>query len=78
SPSEIILEILRLKEIYEAKDYISKVSIPEAVYARLEYFKKSIESLKFSLSRLEQSIQELLRQIGRVEEEISKFQQQQS
>lgn len=78
SPSETILEILRLKEICEAKDYISRVSIPEAVYARLEYFRKSMETLKINLSRLEQSIQELLIQIGRVEEEISRFQQQRS
>lgn len=77
APSKTILEILRLKEICEAKDYISRVSIPEAVYVRLEYFRKSMESLKTSLSRLDQSIQELRRQISRIEEEISKFQQQQ-
>ncbi|MBS7625061.1 hypothetical protein KEJ29_05740 [Candidatus Bathyarchaeota archaeon] len=74
-PSKMILEILRLKEISEAKDYLSKVSIPETVYARLEYLRKSIENLRMSLLRLEQSVQEFLKQLNRVEEEILKFQQ---
>lgn len=74
-PSKMILEILRLKEISEAKDYLSKVSIPETVYARLEYLRKSIENLRMSLLRLEQSIQEFLNQMDKVEKEILKFQQ---
>lgn len=73
-PSKMILEILRLKEISEAKDYLSKVSIPETVYTRLEYLRKSIENLRMSLLRLEQSMQDFLKQMNKVEEEILKFQ----
>ncbi|MEM1581641.1 MAG: hypothetical protein QXK89_03905 [Candidatus Bathyarchaeia archaeon] len=77
NPSWGISEILKLKEVYEAKNYISKVSVPEAIYARLEYFKKVMEILKFRISGLEQASQELLKQMDRLQEEISKFQQSQ-
>ncbi|MCD6469665.1 hypothetical protein J7L29_02570 [Candidatus Bathyarchaeota archaeon] len=74
NPSRYILEILKLKEVYEAKEYISKVSVPDAVFARLEFLNKNMEILKHRISNLEQAVQELLRQIDRVQEEISKFQ----
>jgi len=74
NPSKYILEILKLKEVYEAKEYISKVSVPDAVFARLEFLNKNMEILKHRISNLEQAVQELLRQIDRVQEEISKFQ----
>ncbi len=77
NPSQYVLEILKLKEVYGAKEYISKVSIPEAVFARLEFLNKNMEILKHRISNLEHSIQELVRQIDRVQEEISKFQRSQ-
>lgn len=73
SPSEMIQEIMKLKEVYEAKEYISKVSIPGAVYARLEHLRRSMETLKLRISSLEQAIQELLKQMDKVQDEISKF-----
>lgn len=73
NPSESILEVLRLKEVYGAKEYISKVSVPETVYARLEHLKVGMNTLKLRVSSLEEAIKELLRQMDRVQEEISKF-----
>ncbi len=77
NPSESILEILKLREVYEAKEYISKVSIPEIIHARLEYLKKSMEILKVRVSGLEQAARDLLRQVDKVQEEISRFQRAQ-
>jgi len=75
-PSRSIAEVLRLKEISDAKNYISKVYVPEAIYMRLEYFKRNLESFKTHALNLEQSVRELLKYISKLEEEISKFQQQ--
>jgi len=77
NPSESILEILKLKEIYETKEYISKVSVPETVFARLEHFKRGMETLKLCILNLEQAVQELLKQMDKLQEEISRFQQSQ-
>lgn len=73
NPSESILEILKLKEVYGAKEYLLRISVPEAVYVRLEHLTKSMETLKLRILGLEQAIQELLRQMDRVQEEIQKF-----
>ena len=75
NPSEGILEILKLKETYEAKEYISKISVPEAVFTRLEHFKKGMETLKLRILNLEQAVQELLKQMDKLQEEISRFRQ---
>lgn len=77
NPSQHILEILRLKEVYEAKEYLSKVSVPDAIFARLEFLNKNMEILKSRISKFEQAIQELLKQIDKVQEEILKFQRSQ-
>lgn len=76
NPSKGMIEVLRLKEISDAKDYISRIHVPGAVYIRLEYLKKSLESFKAHVSSLEQSARDLLKHVDRVKEEISKFQRQ--
>jgi len=73
-PSKSISEVLRLKEISDAKDYISRIYLPETVHMRLDYLKKNLESFKMNVLSLEQSARELLKYISRLEEEISKFQ----
>ncbi|MEM0010852.1 MAG: hypothetical protein QXW39_06770 [Candidatus Bathyarchaeia archaeon] len=75
NPSKSISEVLRLKEISNAKDYISRIHIPEAVDMRLEYFRRSLENFKALVLSLEQSARELLKYMERLEEEISRFQQ---
>lgn len=76
-PSEGILEILKLREVYEAKEYISKVSVPEAVYMKIEHLKKSMEALKFRISNLEEAIKDLLEQMEKFQEATSVFQKEQ-
>lgn len=76
-PSEGIFEILKLKEVYESKEYISKVSVPEAVYMKIEHLKKSVEALKFRISNLEEAIKDLLRQMEKFQEATSVFQKEQ-
>ncbi|MEM1716304.1 MAG: hypothetical protein QXN24_01625 [Candidatus Bathyarchaeia archaeon] len=76
NPSKSISEVLRLKEMSETKDYISRIYVPEAVYLRLEYFRRSLESFKAHVSSLERSARELLKYISKIEEEISKLQRQ--
>jgi DNA repair ATPase RecN len=77
NPSKIILEVMRLKEVSEAKDYLSKVSVPEAVYTRLEHLRERLEALRSRILNLEQTAGELLKYMDRLEEEISRFQQPQ-
>lgn len=76
-PSEGILELLKLREIYEAKEYISRVSVPETVYVKLEHLKRSMETLRLRISSLEQTIKDLLKQMDKFQEEASVFQQEQ-
>jgi len=72
-PSEGISMLLRLKEVYDAKDYLSAVSIPEAMYIRLEGLKREIGNLKTSIANIEQALSELKRNLETILDEISKF-----
>jgi len=71
-PSEVIADILRLKEVHDAKDYISAVHVPEAVHARFLVLKKHLENLRSQMSNLEKNLEKIRTQIGIVEEEIKK------
>ncbi len=75
-PSDGVLELLKLREVYEAKEYISRVSVPETVYVKLEHLKRSMETLRFRISILDQAIKDLLKQMDRFQEEASVFQQE--
>ncbi len=78
SASESISEILKLKEIYQSKSYLSRVSVPEVVYARFDGLKREMENLKIRLTEIERMMQELARQIDVVETEMVKFQTESS
>jgi len=72
-PSEGISMLLRLKEVYDAKNYLSAVSIPEVMYVRLESLKREIGNLKISIVHVEQALSELKQNLETVLDEISKF-----
>jgi uncharacterized coiled-coil protein SlyX len=72
-PSETIATILKLKEIYDAKEYLSAIPVPEAVHVRFTSLKKDIEKLKLSISNLERSVAELRGNLDHITEELSKF-----
>jgi len=73
SPSEGIATILKLKEVYDSKEYLSAIPVPEVTYVRLASLKKNIEKLKLAVSGLEHSLSELRTNLDTVVKEISKY-----
>jgi len=73
NPSEGIATLLRLKEVYDAKEYLSAISIPEATYVRFEGLKKEIKSLRLSIASIERALENLKHSLDGVAAEISKF-----
>lgn len=73
SPSEGIATILKLKEVYDSKEYLSAIPVPEVTYVRLASLKKNIEKLKLAVSGLEHSLSELRTNLDSVVKEISKY-----
>ena len=73
NPSESISTILRLKEVYDAKEYLSAVSVPEATYVRFEGLKKEMRNLRISIANIEQALKDLKHSLDSVSAEISKF-----
>jgi len=72
-PSEVITEILKLREVYGAKGYLSDILVPEAVHARFMVLKEQLESLRLHMSDLEKAFEEIRPHMDIVEEEIRKF-----
>jgi len=72
-PSEVISEILKLKEVYAAKDYLSALPVPETVHARFLGLKKRLENLRSHIFNLEKGLEDIKTQMDAVEEEIEKF-----
>ncbi len=73
NPSEVIMTILKLKEVYDSKEYLSAIPVPEVTYIRLASLKNDIEKLKITISGLERSLSELRTNLNNVVEEISKY-----
>jgi hypothetical protein len=73
SPSEGIAAILKLKEVYDSKEYLSAIPVPEVTYVRFASLKNDIESLKLAVTNLERQLSELRTNLDNVVEEISKF-----
>ncbi len=72
-PSESLSAVLKLKEVYDAKEYLSAIPVPGAIYTRFLGLKKNIENLETSLSNLEQVLKDLRKNLGSVVDEMSKF-----
>ena len=73
APSKSIVQILKLKEVYNAKDYLSTVPVPEVVYIWFASLRKQIENLGFYMEGLEKALADVRASIDAVLEEISKF-----
>jgi len=73
NPSEGIATLLRLKEVYDAKEYLSAISVPEATYVRLEGLKKEIKNLRLSIASIERALEDLKQSLDAVASEVSKF-----
>jgi hypothetical protein len=76
NPSEGIIEILKLKEIHDTKEYLSAIPVPKATYVRFKGLRKDIENLRHSVSNLERSIGELRKNLNIVVEDMSDFRPQ--
>ena len=55
-PSPVIQEILKLREVYEAKEYLASVQIPKAFQAKLNHLNEHIEMFSTSLTNLEKAL----------------------
>jgi hypothetical protein len=73
NPSKGISTIIRLKEVYDTKEYLSAIPIPEVAYAKFINLKKEIQILKQSSSNLEQDLKKFRELLNQVIEEISRF-----
>ncbi len=73
NPSESITEVLKLKDVYDAKEYLSAIPVPEATYVRFEGLRQNIGRLKLSVSQLEQTLGKLRHDLDSVVEETAKF-----
>ena len=73
NPSEGIVAILKLKEVYDSKEYLSAIPVPEVTYVRFASLKNDMESLKLAVTNLERQLSELRTNLDSVVEEISKF-----
>jgi hypothetical protein len=73
NPSEGIVAILKLKEVYDSKEYLSAIPVPEVTYVRFASLKNDIEGLKLAVTNLERQLSELRTNLDSVVEEISKF-----
>jgi len=72
-PSAAIQEILKLKEVYEAKEYIATVQVPETIQTRLTHLNQRVEALSNSLSHLEKALDTVKENLNNLQEEALKF-----
>jgi len=71
--SPAIEEILKLREIYGAKEYISTVPAPETLHMRMIGLVKRAEALDMSLTSLEKALDEVKVNLNKIREESLKF-----
>lgn len=72
-PSPIIQEILKLREVYAAKEYLAAVQAPEAFQTRLHRLIEHIEALNASLNSLERALDEVKECLSSFREESLKI-----
>jgi hypothetical protein len=73
NPSENILTVLRLKEVYDTKEYLSAVPVPEAAQVQFVGLRRNIENLKISIFHAEAALRELKKNLDVTVQETMKF-----
>jgi hypothetical protein len=73
NPSPIIQEILKLREVYETKEYLGTVQAPGAFQIRLNNLIDYVEVLSASLSNLEKALDAVKECINNFRENSQKF-----
>ncbi|RLI23155.1 hypothetical protein DRO58_09465 [Candidatus Bathyarchaeota archaeon] len=72
-PSRSLVEIMRLKEIAEAKEYISTVSAPEALLTRIRSVLDEVENLESSISNLQSKLEGIRIKVDRIKDKLKKI-----
>ncbi len=73
NPSPLIKEVLRLKEVYQTKDYLSTINVPGAFEVNLRSLLRSVEDLISFLDGLERAIDGARRSLKSLREESLRF-----
>ena len=72
-PSRSLTEIMRLKEIAEAKEYISMVSAPEALLTRIRSVLEEVEDLESAISILQSRLEGIRIKVDRIKDSLKKI-----
>ncbi|HDN63202.1 MAG TPA: hypothetical protein ENF56_04485 [Candidatus Bathyarchaeota archaeon] len=72
-PSRSLTEIMRLKEIAEAKEYISMVSAPEALLTRIRSVLEEVEDLESAISILQSRLEGIRIKVDRIKDALKKI-----
>jgi len=73
NPSPLIKEVLRLKEVYQTKEYLSTINVPGAFGVNLRSLLKSVENLISSLDSLEKAMDGVRRNLISLRDESLRF-----
>ena len=72
-PSEIIMRILNLREVYGAKEYLSAIPVPETAYLRLIGLRKHLDGLSASIVNLESALEDIKLSVNHLKKETFKY-----
>jgi len=72
-PSKSLTEVIRLKEIAEAKEYISTVSAPEAILTKIKSVLEEVENLESSISSIQSRLEGLRIKVEKIKEGLKKI-----
>lgn len=72
-PSRILTEIMRLKEIAEAKEYISMISAPETLLTRIRSVLEEVEDLESAISILQSRLEGIRIKVDRIKDALKKI-----
>jgi len=72
-PSRSLTEIMRLKEIAEAKEYISMVSAPEALLTRIRSVLEEVEDLESAIGILQSRLEGIRIKVDRIKDSLKKI-----
>ncbi|MGQ9566069.1 MAG: hypothetical protein ACUVT5_05940 [Candidatus Bathyarchaeales archaeon] len=73
NPSSLISEILRLREVLEAKGTVVTIEAPETVQPMLERIMRDVELLRTSLAALERAVQDMKERVRTLQDDSLRF-----
>lgn len=73
SPSQAIQAIIKLREMYDAKDYLAAVRAPATFRTRLNRLTRHVEALEAAMNNLGKALDEVKERLSTLQEESRKF-----